>query len=354
MPFCRLSHRTCGSFLFKQDWKYLGDGAWAPKGKGEGRKAGGAARKGSAGGSKQRGGSASASASASPSGASDSEDERSEDEAEGHEEEKEANARDVEMAEADAGTAPAPISDGDREQQQQARAGAAPEPAAAAGRKRSAAEAELGSAAAAAGDKAAASQADGGEAAPPAQKKPRNRGSGRKRLDPIVREALRAAQQGACWVQFLPEVWCRRVKVGGATHSWQPACGSAPFLACCLACVQHVPGPLSDLSAAFWVQVPRIKRPPPVSRTSSSSLLQSLARGTPQPARRLPRQERPQRLRLTPLAPLVLPPRRRAAGPPWAAPRATAPSGRSGSRVRRSRQRGLPRVQTTPPLPKHR
>lgn len=224
MPFCRLSQRTCGSFLFKQDWKYLGDGAWAPKGKGEGRKAGGAARKGSAGGSKQRGGSASASASASPSGASDSEDERSEDEAEGHEEEKEANARDVEMAEADAGTAPAPISDGDREQQQQARAGAAPEPAAAAGRKRSAAEAELGSAVAAAGDKAAASQADGGEAAPPAQKKPRNRGSGRKRLDPIVREALRAAQQGACWVQFLPEVWCRRVKVGGGN----PAVGSLP------------------------------------------------------------------------------------------------------------------------------
>lgn len=222
-----------------QDWKYLGDGAWAPKGK-AGRKAGGAAKKNGAG-SKQRGGSTSVSASASPSGSRDSEDEHSGDEAEGLEEENETDAGDVEMAEAEAGALPAAAA-GDnlerrrqQQQQQPTRPSVAPELPAVASRKRSAAEAKIGEASPVAVDVPIAGTSSAGEAAPPAQKKPRNRGTGRKRLDPIVREALRAAEKG--------ERWCT-IALAGCGDAWTArqrfACH--PRVHCCpVPCACSVP-----------------------------------------------------------------------------------------------------------------
>ncbi len=148
-----------------QDWKYLGEGAWAPKGKAA---AGGGGKKGKGGpGSKSRSSSASPSGSQ-PAGSSavGSDDE----EGSGSEEEEEEEMEGDESAQ----SADPPAAG---EQQ--------------AGRKRGAA-AMAADSVSLAGPEAAAAAAEA-EAQPP-QKKARAR-TGRKRLDPIVRDALRAAEE---------------------------------------------------------------------------------------------------------------------------------------------------------------
>ena len=223
-----------------QDWKYLGEGAWAPKGKAA---AGGSGKKG---GKKGGPGSKSRSSSASPSGSqpadssvadSDEEEGSGDEEGEDEEMEGEESAQSAEPAAAAV------------EQQD-----AAPTAAPAAGRKRSAAAMAAGSGSpAAAGQTSAEPAADAAAGAaaeaeaPPPQKKARAR-TGRKRLDPIVRDALRAAEEkpgGMLWAAALHwgvaagwvECWLGwalvpRLAVGSLLVPWL-AVGSLVARCCC-------------------------------------------------------------------------------------------------------------------------